>query len=241
MVSDTGKGSDKAGSGDNDEERRPFDGPARAVVEGLDGIGDQTAEVVETTERGLASRHLAERQARREERAKVMGSGKGVVGRLIAPDIDKMFQAIPDGVPEVIDLRQADDAAVEGMHLPEADELAPSIAEFAARASIAAEPAPAAPAKTDLEMELEPVHGATAGYSTSPQVDTVAAAETVATDLPVAPSVAAVPPPPIKPEPIPVSDAEWAGMEADYELDPVLAWEATYLPQGAALVRVSLD
>jgi hypothetical protein len=233
----------------SDDELRPFTGQAKAVIEGLEDLDAGEAEVVATTERGLASRHLKKRQARREERAKVMGTGKGVVGKLIAPDLDKFF----GGVPEVIDLRQVDDDEVGDAELPIAEELAASVAAFAEQAApaappeeaeapeaaaepeVEAKPAPVAAAEED-EYELLPAHGAGAEYAAEPQVETIAAAEAVAEELQPAAALYKL----TEADGVLISDEEWAGMEADLELDPVVAWEATYACAGPVTARESM-
>jgi hypothetical protein len=256
-----------AAAGDS-EELRPFTGQAKAVIEGMDSL-DSEAEVVQTTERGLASRHLAARQARREERAKVMGTGKGVVGKLIAPDLDKFLpeQVSPQG-PEVIDLRLVDAAEVAGAELPVATELFASVAEFAERLAPpvapepppapsaeppAPEPAPAGAAEAERiaaeaaeaelpfieDLELTPARGG-GEHAAAPQTDTVAAAGALADELPAVPAIDHAPPRPRDLLPIPVSQEEWTRIEAEMEPDPVCAWEATYASAGPVSARTSL-
>jgi hypothetical protein len=257
-----------AAASDN-EELRPFTGPAKAVIEGLDTL-DGEAEVVQTTERGLASRHLVERQARREERAKVMGTGKGVVGKLIAPDLDKFIpdQTAPPG-PEVIDLRLVDESELADVDLPVATELFASVGEFAERLAPPVapeppaapaeappvEPAPVAPGPAEAErvaaeaaeaelpfledLELTPARGG-GEHSTSPQVETLAAAGALLEELPPVPAIDHAPAAPRDLRPIRISDEEWARIEAEMEPDPVSAWEGTYASAGPVSARVSL-
>ncbi len=241
----------KAGADSPEDELRPFSGPAKAVIEGLEDL-DAEAEVVETTERGLASRHLAARQARREERAKVMGRGKGVVGKLIAPDLDKFF----GGEPDVIDLREASEDEIRGAELPVALDLAESVSAFAEKTAEAVaeqetkaepepQPAPVVEAEpvAELEPEMEelvPVHGGDADHDSTPQVATVAAAEVVADELPAPAKIAPVAEEPKEADALAISDQEWASMEADLEPDPVVLWEAAYASEGPVPVRESL-
>ncbi len=241
------------GKDTSDEELRPFSGPARAVIEGLDDLDVDDAEEVRTTDRGLASRHLEAIQARREERAKVMGTGKGVVGKLIAPDLDAFFAA----TPEVIDLRQAEESEVSAAELPVAEELAGSVGEFAEKNAPTPEPEPeAAPveepaaaavaeAKTSpeppqaAELEVVAAHDSEAEHQDEPQVATVAAAEVVAEELPAVPAIAHAPAEPKEMDAVPISDDEWAKMEAEFEPDPVVAWDRTYAAAGPVTARES--
>ncbi len=242
----------EAAAAEEDEELRPFTGPAKAVIEGLDDLDAGDAEEVKTTERGLASRHLEARQARREERQKVMGTGKGVVGKLIAPDLDKFSPDQFGDAPEVIDLRQVDESVLADVELPVAKVLADSVTAFADKTAPAAPPpevAPAEEATTVIEapapapaegpdlVEIEAAHDHEAEHQAEPQVDTVAAAETVADELPAAPSIDHTPEEPQVVAAVALSDEEWADMEADYEPDPVVAWNATYASAGPVVVR----
>jgi MshEN domain len=242
---------DTPAASEEDEQLRPFSGPARAVIEGLDDLDDGDAEEVRTTDRGLASRHLEAIQARREERAKVMGTSKGVVGKLIAPDLDDFSPDAFDEGPEVIDFREAQETEIAGAELPVAEELAASVAEFAEKNAPAipeetfeeeAEPVAEAPevALAVEEEELIAAHDGEAEHADEPQAQALAAAEAVAQELPAVPAIAHAAKEQRDMEAIPLSDKEWAKMEAEMELDPVVAWAETYAAAGPVPARASL-
>jgi len=144
-----------------EEELRPFSGPARAVIEGLDDLDTGDAEEVRTTQRGLASRHLEAIQARREQRAKSMGKGetRDTGSKLIAPDLDRFFE----DTPEVIDLRQVQESELAGAELPVAEELASSVSEFAEQTAPEPEPEPEPEAATVATTETPSASEAPAG------------------------------------------------------------------------------
>ncbi|HOX06422.1 MAG TPA: hypothetical protein PK280_08480 [Planctomycetota bacterium] len=210
-----------------DAEPAPFVGPARARIEGLDTLDSSEAEVVQETERGLASKHLDEIRRRRTERQKLMGTGKGVVGRLVAPGLEDYrpegSAAEPAEEPEssdaadgLVTLRLVEEDLLAGSSLPVARELASNVEAFSAskEAPPAASPAPA--------RELEPAP-AEAAHAVMPAVPTID----------------------FKPEeagvasPAALSDAEWAALEPELEPDPVVAWQATYASAGPVPAALS--
>jgi hypothetical protein len=88
-------------------------------------------------------------------------------------------------------------------------------------------------------MEVIAAHGGEAEHAAEPQVAAVAAAEAVAEELPAIPAIDHAPKPPGEGAAVPISDAEWAQMEADLEPDPVVAWEAAYASEGPVPARAS--
>jgi MshEN domain len=128
------------------DQARPFTGPARAVIEGLDDLDNSEAEVVATTERGLASKHLKARQDRREERQKAMGTGKGVVGRVVAHGLDEFdpnehdVQAVEAVEIDPSEAGELVDVEVVAVHGADADIAAtPQAAAVEAAGTVAAE------------------------------------------------------------------------------------------------------
>lgn len=184
-------------------EAAPFVGPAKARIEGLDTLDSAEAEVVQLTERGMASKHFDEIRSRRTERQKLMGTGKGVVGRLSAPGLDDYrpedAPATQDCAAQLIPLRLVDEQLLVGAALPTAKELAANVDEFMAAETAAPAPAPAAEEAAQL-----------------PAVPAISFAAAAAGEL----------------APVAISDEEWAAMEADLEPDPVVAWQATYASAG---------
>ncbi len=205
----------------------PFVGPAKARIEGLDTLDSSEAEVVQLTERGLASKHLDEIRRRRAERQAIMGTGKGVVGRLVAPDLDSYR---PEGdeagkqpdVEPLAPLRVVDEQMLTGADLPTATQLAANVEEFRSPATApepaaaAGSPEPAAP-EAAAEPEAAPAP---------------AAVEPAAAELPSVPAISFQPDKSGAVDPLPISDEDWATLEADLEPDPVVAWQATYASAG---------
>jgi hypothetical protein len=210
-------------------ETKPFAGPARAHIEGLDELGSTEAEVVQETSRGLASKHSDEIKRRRAKRQELMGTGKGVVGRLVAPGLEAYRpegaagEAAPADASELVPLRMVDEHLLAGTDLPVAKQLAANLEAFRAPAAAVAPIAPppvAAPAAAPApapEPEPEPAP---------------APAKRAAPELPPVPAISFKPEEVKEVVPAAISDEEWAAMQADLELDPVVLWQATYASAG---------